>query len=180
VTNGPNHSTIDFSLEARDRASARREVVGRWLDEGPGTITDRNRYRYNVESLSDASRIYLTRPTRLNKGMDFVINCENYLHFKKGTDKPPRHLDVVAELVAIASAGGEAAIELRSCILRVWNCEDPGLVLSSVVHLQVDLRLERALKLLRWFFIEQDLTYWTESGRWMLRNAIEEHLGALE
>jgi hypothetical protein len=40
-------------------------------------------------------------------------------------------------------------------------------------------KAERVLLLAKWFFIEQDVTYWIESGRNMLRTFFEEQFGKL-
>jgi hypothetical protein len=170
--------TEDRRLTGSERAAIRREVVQWWLAEEPGEEGVRHAYRYDVEQLADGSRVYLTRPTRLNKGMDFVIKCEKYVYFKNGNDRPPQHLDVMAELLAVAPEGGARREALMELIRRVWACEPPDDALSSAPGFAGDLRVERSLKLLRWFFIEQDLTYWTDSGRWMLLRALELHLSA--
>ena len=175
--------TIEIALRSRDRQSIRREVVGWWLDEKPGITGTRNCYRYFVERLADGSRIYLDRPTRLNKGMDFVIRCENYIFYKNGNCKPPSHRDstiLVNDLLTVRNGKASAKEELRRALSLVWNCIDPAPAWSNLPnHLQNE-RSERLLKLARWFFIEQDLTYWTESGRWMLRRHFESLVGAFD
>jgi hypothetical protein len=40
-----------------------------------------------------------------------------------------------------------------------------------------NVKAERMLLLAKWFFIEQDVTYWTESGRHMLRGGFESRFG---
>jgi hypothetical protein len=169
-------TTKDVILMATDREAIRREVVDWWLEEEAGDRGTKHCYRYNVEQLSDSTRVYLTRPARLNKGMDFVIKCEAFLRFKNGNDRPPRHLDIMAELLSIAPERGATRDELVRLMLLVWDCDPPDDVLSSSSQFAGHVQVERVLKLLKWFFIEQDLTYWTESGRWMLRIALESHL----
>jgi hypothetical protein len=163
-----------------DRRAVRAEVVNVWLREEPGEPNKRNAYRYDVETLADGTKIYVTRPTRLNKGMDFVIHCEGFTKFKNGNDKPPKHADLIAELqpflTETARASGQTA-ELRMALSRIWRCERPEQVVESLQALKGSIAVERILKVARWFFIEQDLTYWTDSGRWMLRAALEEYLG---
>ena len=48
-------------------------VVSKFLEEEPGLGRgdDASHYRYNVETLNDGRRIYLTRPAYLKKG--FVL-----------------------------------------------------------------------------------------------------------
>ncbi len=170
---------VVFRIDSEDRAEVRRQLVRRWLRELPGTVDLKHTYLYDVEQLSDGSRIYLSRPTRLNKGMDFVIYCENFTKWKKGTSRPPSHRDLFAEILVICGRSHRHCRELRGALDRIWICEAPEKVLGALQLLKDDLQTERALKLAKWMFIEQDLTYWTESGRWMLRGGIEERIGQL-
>lgn len=170
---------LTFHISSEDRAEVRRQLVRRWLRELPGTGELKHTYRYDVEQLRDRSRIYLTRPTRLNKGMDFVIYCENFTKWKKGTSRPPSHGDLFGEIQSICGRSHRHSLEVRRALGRIWNCEDPDKVAASLRLLRDDVQAERALKLGRWMFIEQDLTYWTESGRWMLRGGIEDRIGPL-
>lgn len=171
---------LNLPIVSVDRRSVRDEVVTTWLKEDPGDLQSKHRYRYDVEQLGDGNLIYLLRPTQLNKGIDFVIYCEGFLCWKNGNCKPPKHDDLISELDAVISNSNGRQIdrraELSRALGRIWRCEKPELVLEDL-RLNLGLRAERALKLARWFFIEQDLTYWTACGRWMLRGSIEKHLG---
>ena len=167
-------------ITSTNRRGVRAEVVSAWLREEPGEPNKRNAYRYDVESLADGTKIYVSRPTRLNKGMDFVIRCERYIKHKNGKDKPPKHTDLIAEiqpyLTEQTKKSGQTA-ELTLALARIWDCYRADEVVESLQLLKGSISVERLLKLARWFFIEQDLTYWTESGRWMLRFALEQYLG---
>ena len=62
---------IDFIVRNyASRAELRKIVVFKFLEEKPGLGRgdDASHYRYNVETLSDGRRIYLTRPAYLKKG----------------------------------------------------------------------------------------------------------------
>jgi len=154
-------------------------MLSYWVRELPGSPNVRNKYRYNVEKLSDGSRIYLMRPTRLNKGCDFVIHCENFLTFKNGNSRPPSQGDLIAELEkTLKSLDSTCRRAVLAGLIRVYNCEEVNGVVASVKGSCRDmLQAERMLKLAKWLFIEQDVTYWTESGREMLRGAIEVKFG---
>src|SRR3989442_15091263 len=89
---------LTIEVQAGTRAELRATMLSYWVRELPGAANVRNKYRYNVEKLADGSRIYLMRPTRLNKGCDFVIHCENFLTFKNGNSRPPSQTDLVLEL----------------------------------------------------------------------------------
>ncbi len=174
-----NHTLLEFTLQATERAAVRAEVFQHWIKEKPGSSTLRNTYRYNVEKLSDGSLIYLTRPTRLNKGADFVIHCEGFTKFKNGNDKPPKHSDLFSELKSLIAASPKNRVELLTALRCIWDCESSAVVLNDLKHFHGDPKAQRVLLLAKWFFIEQDVTYWTESGRHMLRNGFEETFGTL-
>lgn len=174
-----NHTLLAFTLLATDRAAVRAEVFQHWINEKPGSSTVRNTYRYNVEKLSDGALIYLTRPTRLNKGADFVILCEDFKKFKNGNDKPPSHGDLFSEMESLIAASRKNRTEILTALRRIWDCESSAAVLNELKHFRGNAKAERVLLLAKWFFIEQDVTYWTDSGRHMLRNGFEESFGKL-
>lgn len=168
-----NSTEIDFynSNFHSDRAETRRLILSKWIEEVPNT-----KYRYFVEQLSDGSRVYLERPGRLNKGCDFVIYCENHpeLEYYNGNDKPPTHLFILDDLeVKKSILNIEQWQILTRNIRRVFNLEDTSAYLADMNDLPLTgLSYEVVLKLLKWFFIEQDLTYWSGQGREMLFNEI--------
>ena len=69
--------------------------------------------------------------------------------------------------------------ELLTALLRIWNCENSAKVLEDLKLFKGNTRAERLLLLAKWFFIEQDVTYWTESGRHMLRDFFVGKFGEL-
>lgn len=177
--NPKKHTVKNYKLRSTRRASVRAEIFKLWIKELPGTSKITNTYRYNVEQLSDKSLIYLTRPTRLNKGADFVIHCQNYTKYKNRNDRPPRHRDLFKEFSRLARTPRHKK-ELRHALGRIWNCEKSTRVIADLVLFKGHSRAERVLLLAKWFFIEQDVTYWTQSGRHMLRKGFEIRYGKLE
>ncbi|MEI7851476.1 MAG: hypothetical protein WCH86_06545 [Kiritimatiellales bacterium] len=173
-----SHTDLTIKINSTDRSGIRAEVFQHWINEEPGTSLVRNTYRYNAENLSDGTRIYLTRPTRLNKGADFVICCEGFTKFKNGNDKPPRHEDLMLEFAQLGQSLAQMR-ELLTALRRIWDCENSVEVLGDLNLFKGNVRAERALLLAKWFFIEQDVTYWTESGRHMLRDGFEGRFGKL-
>ncbi len=141
-------------------------------------MTLRHTYRYDVETLSDGSMIYLTRPTRLNKGADFVVCCEGFTRYKNGRDRPPKHGDLDSALAALVAASPAHRVEILTALRRIWECSDSAAVVSALALYATNVAAERALLLAKWLFIEQDVTYWTESGRHMLRGGLERRFGA--
>lgn len=173
-----NQKHLEITIRATDRAAVREEVFQHWIHEEPGSTSVRNKYRYDVEKLSDGSLIYLTRPTRLNKGADFIIFCENFKTYKNGNDKPPKHGDLIEELDHLLSTSTERKSELLTALSRIWHCNKSAQVVNSLELFKNDVRAERVLLLAKWFFIEQDVTYWTESGRHMLKEGMESRFGS--
>ncbi len=170
-TTNPHRLTL--SLKSTERAAIRAEVFGHWILEEPGTPAVRNTYCYDVEKLPDGSLITLHRPTRLNKGADFVIHCENFKRFKNLNPKPPKHGDVFEETASLIARSTAHREELFSAMRRIWKCDASDEILSGLNLFRNDTQAARVLLLAKWFFIEQDVTYWTESGRHMLRSAFE-------
>lgn len=173
-----HHTGLAFKIKATDRAGVRAEVFQHWINEKPGTQIIRNTYRYDVEQLADGNKIYLTRPARLNKGADFIIYCEGFTKWKNGNCKPPRHEDLFLEFSKLAKTGPET-YELLSSLRRIWECESSEKVVDNLKLFKGKVQAERALLLAKWFFIEQDVTYWTDSGRHMLRDGFESRFGKL-
>lgn len=144
-------------------------LLKEWILEIPNT-----KYRYFVENLNNGSRIYLERPGRLNKGCDFVIYAENMYLWKKGTDRPPDHNFVLNDL-------SQKKISLSSqewnnyllAVTEIFNCSPYVNTIQYTNALpNIGYNYELSLKLIRWFFIEQDVTYWSGQGRSMFFEAI--------
>ncbi|MGH9809592.1 MAG: hypothetical protein ACRD9W_20455, partial [Terriglobia bacterium] len=56
---------VEWTLSCADRRTLRRTIAEKWCDEDQHT-----NYRYNVERCANGKRVYLLRPTWLNKGFD--------------------------------------------------------------------------------------------------------------
>src|SRR3989338_3797868 len=91
--------SINFDLKSNSREKLRKETVDKFLSEKGGYWKDGKkyvtRYRYFVEKLKDGRRIYLLRPTFLNKGIDFQVWVEK---LDNGNDKRPSHRDTFSDL----------------------------------------------------------------------------------
>src|SRR5581483_9901109 len=95
-----------------------------------------------------------------------------------GNPQPPSHEILVQELETCIAGNSILAERIRNVVWKVFNCEPISpLVAELAPHCQNTLQIERALKLMKWLFIEQDVTYWTETGRWKTFALIEERLG---
>ena len=169
--------SIDFTLRDMPREELRKKVVEKFLSEKGGYWKNRRkhvtRYKYFVEKLKDGRRVYLLRPTYLNKGIDFQVWVERF----DGTDDGrPSHQGVFKDLKLKKQENPKNLPQLIRAIDRVWNCEEPDTVLRGLgqVTFKKGLPNEMLLKILKWLFIEQDITYWNYDGRGMLKMAIHD------
>ncbi|MBC8147898.1 MAG: hypothetical protein H8E98_07945 [Bacteroidetes bacterium] len=167
-----NSSNINlYNIENYTTKDAvRTYLLQQWAQENVGV-----KYRYFVEILTDGSHIYLERPGRLNKGCDFVIYAENKYLWNNGNDRPPDHDFILSDL------GNKKTLLnnqqwglLLSAIDEIYNCNTFNLAVSHIQNLPITNghSYELLLKLIRWFFNEQDVTYWSGQGRGMFHNAI--------
>lgn len=130
--------------------------------------------RYYVETLENGKRIYIERPAQLNKGCDFVVFVEDFILYQNGNDKPPKHDDVLEDLREKKhTLTMDQYEQLKLAIESIYNLEQYNNTIQYTQTLPpVGWDYEVLLKLLRWLFIEQDVTYWSGSGRNMLYSAI--------
>ena len=167
---------VDFTVHNyASRTKLRRIVVTRFLEEEPGLGggSDASHYRYNVETLSDGKRVYLTRPAYLKKGFDFRINVEGTT-FQTGREYP-KHDDVFNDLRLKKQENPVLCKRLHQAIERVYGCEDPEDMLPECVDIKFDVghSVELILKVIKWFLIEQDIRDWNYSGRQMFKNGVD-------
>jgi hypothetical protein len=135
------------------------------------------KYRYFVEKIeSDNRRIYIERPGRLNKGCDFVIYVEDLLLFNNSNDKPPKFNDLVTDIKYkkdhLNIMDYNLLIKAITSIYNLNTYLNSYNIIRNIKNIENSWNYELLLKLNRWFFIEQDITYWAKSGREMLYNAI--------
>jgi hypothetical protein len=169
-------------LRVMSREKTRSRVLNIWMLECPGRGRGdkMQRYRYNVEKLSDGSWVYLLRPAGLNKGCDFVVLCENWLRYKNGNPRPPKHEDISSSINQFGRKFPRKLRLLLHAIRLVWECKPvKSLIGKFSPRDNQRLMVERILGIVRWMFIEQDITYWAASGRAMLRGHFEEKFGRL-
>lgn len=58
----------------------------------------------------------------------------------------------------------------------VFNCQEPNLILKNNpnVNFNTGFSVELILKILKWFFIEQDIRDWNYSGRGMFFSGLNQ------
>jgi hypothetical protein len=153
-------------------------VVSQFLKEEPGLGggNEASHYRYNVETLVDGRRIYLTRPAYLKKGFDFRINVESTV-FLTGREYP-KHDDIFDDLKLKRQKNPAMVKRLHQALERVYNCEDPEDILPEYSDMKFNEGhpTDLLLKVIKWFLIEQDIRDWNYSGRLMFKNGIDEIL----
>ena len=164
-------------MEESSREAQRLAVLMKWSDESSGSADAYQRYRYNVETFSESGVIYLHRPAFRNKGCDFTIHCEPQITRDDAKKyKNPRHKDLIQELLYISDSLPEFREEINKSILNVFNCGNVAkisdYICSQLSSTELNWRVDRALKVAKWLFIEQDITDWNTSGRHMLLNSI--------
>lgn len=160
--------TRQFSNQG-SRNEVRLRIVEAFSGEEPGTGigNDASRYIYYVETLWDGNRIYLQRPANLHNGFDFVVCVENTNYARPGERRRnyPKHEDIREDLLRKkAESPGEYA-RLFALIQRIYRCEDVSDSEMDAVSFSAGLPVDHVLKVLKWLFIEQDIRYWSYSGR---------------
>ena len=160
------------------RAELRKIVVSEFLKEEPGLGRgdDASHYRYNVETLSDGRRVYLTRPAYLKKGFDFRINVERTVFQTR--HEYPKHDDIFDDLRLKRAENPVTGRRLHQAIERVYNCEDPEDIVSEYTDVKFNAGhpVDLILKVIKWFFIEQAIRDWNYSGRQMFKTKVDEIL----
>ena len=162
--------TLPSIEQFNNRAAIRDFLLRQWIAENPQT-----KYRYFVETLSSRLRIYLERPGRLNKGCDFVIYTENSYQWKNGNDRPPDHNFILEDLTQ--KKNQLTVAQWNNFLLAVFEIHNSNLFANTIQYTSglplIGHNYELSLKLIRWFFIEQDVTYWSGRGRDMFYDAIQ-------
>lgn len=155
------------------RNEVRMRVVNKFSEEIPGTGTGSNasKYNYYVEELPCGNHIILTRPANLKNGFDFLIRVENH-NFSNKRDYP-KHDDILSDLAFKKVHEVKQYESLLRAIEKVHNCKKTTPKMCSI-DFNHGYSSELILKVLKWFFIEQDIRYWNYSGRNMLLSKIIE------
>ena len=166
---------VDWTLSCADRRTLRQTIAEKWCDEEPHT-----NYRYNVERCADGKRVYLLRPTWLNKGFDFQVNVEGLVKVVKAgkgtTREMPSHGDLVHDLRSKLQERPKDANLLFDAVAAVYECAEPAEIVKGLGKLRpfkVGWPLDQTLYIIKWLMIEQDVTYWLQTGRDMLMSGIE-------
>ena len=163
------------------RKDIRNHVIAEFLKEEPGNGTgeESSKYIYEVEILSNNQKVYLQRPARLNKGMDFIVNTDGWVFY---SDKPnkngkfrhlpaPAHHNIISDLKLKKSENPSEYERLFQEIEKIFNIQPYDV---TQFNFSQGMPIDMLLAIIKWLFIEQDVTYWNWSGRNMLMNGIRE------
>lgn len=171
----------------QDRKTIRDDIVDLFKSEraGQGKGLDSTRVIYCMEKTLNDEIIYLQRPAYLNKGFDFTVNVKNY-NFKAPTEKnpnrsthTPRHDSIFHPLNLLKNTNIHDFNLIQIAIDKIFNCEDPSILLKnnqfqSLNNKYIDnIEYETILKVIKWLFIEQDITYWSFTGRKMFYDGLK-------
>lgn len=149
----------------------RMQLVNILGQEPPGAGTGElaSRHIYYVECLNSGKRIYLRRPANLHNGFDFMICVEGYNFAAPGQKyrDNPKHEDILADLQLKLAEEPYKYRTLYTALATTHACFEFS-VNNELPVFESGLASDLIVKLMKWFFIEQDIRYWNYSGRDML------------
>lgn len=169
---------ITNKVFSTDRATLRKEIIGLFLEEEPGTGKKHltTRYKYVTKQLANACEVYLSRPANFNNGFDFTLNvsktnfCYNSIPKKKASTRPT-HGNICDDLREKKNENPALFLELKKQIDLIYNCQIPT---ETNFNFQKGHSTELLLECIKWLFVEQDVTYWNYSGRAMFYNSLND------
>lgn len=144
-----------------------------FLDEQPGTGKGDScsKYRYLVDVTGEGQVIALYRPARLNKGFDFEVVVEGMKFGNKGSQRPS-HKNLMSDLTSKRKEPSKFN-KLKKLIAKIYDGSHVTNREMRALRFRYGWPTELTLKVIKWLFIEQDVTYWNWSGRAMLYTAIK-------
>ncbi|MDR1859343.1 MAG: hypothetical protein LBR06_00280 [Bacteroidales bacterium] len=150
------------------REDIRKKLVCEFLNFKQGSGT-----QYLEVENNGSHSVYIICPGQLNKGIDFVVNVKGFsFKSKSGRNlKNPSHNNIIQDLKDKKASNSKEFNNLISEIENVYSCTEEAI---SSCSFSVGVPADLLLKILKWLFIEQDITYWTKSGRDMLMNGIRQ------
>lgn len=168
---------INYKLPDGDRCEIRLNLIKQFLQEIPGRGKGNlaSRYRYDVEKY-DKYKIYLKRPTRLNKGFDFTVNIDG-IYFKKNKKYAnPSHKDIINILNEIKNNYCLEYDKVKKVLNDIYNCNYINMNNINMVFTDYEGNkhpIQIVFLAIKWLFIEQDCAYWNYSGRAMFYDSLK-------
>ncbi len=155
----------------KDRKKIRDKVIDLFKSESPGTGIGKlsTRIIYCVEK-TNSEIIYLKRPASLNKGFDFEVHVSKKLFFGRVKTRPS-HKCIKTILKNLKSNDLNIYNKTQQIIDELYNCDEKNI--ASLQYIIDGIDMEIVLRSIKWLFIEQDITYWSYSGRTMLYSGLK-------
>lgn len=170
-------NVIEFHLQGDSRKTYRNNLILKFLEEEAGTGKGElsSKYKYNVETTCSGRKVYLLRPANLNKGMDFTVHLENIQFRSKGAFKDrPTHSEIIQDLINKKNENPREYEKVKPIIQRLFLCQPVYDYEYQNIIFSTGVEIEGILKVIKWLFLEQDITYWNFSDRNMLYNGLKE------
>jgi hypothetical protein len=161
--------TNDFN---KDRKELRDKIIDLFKSEnaGQGKGSLATRVVYCVEDIN-GEIIYLKRPAPLNNGFDFEVHTKSKLFFGRIKTRPS-HECIKKIIRDLKSQNISIYNSVQIVIDELYNCEESNL--SSIQFtINNNITVEILLRCIKWLFVEQDITYWSYSGREMLYKGLK-------
>lgn len=177
---------VVYTLVSTGRTNIKNEVIELFKQESPGTGTgsQTSKYIYTVESYLNYN-IVLNRPARFNKGFDFLIrvkapNNAKIFNSKSGktNEESPTHDNIINSLISARNSNNQNYdLLIKPLIINLFAGNNIIINTTNLPFVHVDPKgnhhpIEIILLVIKWLFIEQDITYWNWSGRQMLYNSL--------
>lgn len=172
-------NVISVTIVENTRTDYRRTLTELFLNETPGATGAPSKYEYNVENDNVGNQIYLKRPTNLNKGFDFEVRVSNmrFRHVSKSGrvshSNRPSHDNIIEDLKEKKEEHPAQFVLLLDVIDDIFNCKEVYPQIYRKFSFRRGYPIDMICKCIKWLFIEQDITYWNWSGRYMLYNKIK-------
>lgn len=161
-----------------NREQTKRYVIECFLDEEPGEGKKdlASKYFYNVEKCENR-KVFIARPAILNYGMDFTVHVEGVEFRQKYAYRDrPKHDDIIQDLIQKKNKDLVAYEELAKLLKKIFLCQDVEEEELRSINIDTELlTCEEVCMVIKWLFIEQDVTYWNYSGRAMFYSALLEN-----
>ena len=166
-----------YNFNFSSRKEWRKSLILEFLKEEAGTGKGElaSKYKYYVESLKNGKRIYLSRPANLNKGMDFTVHLEKTEFRVKGAKDRPKHQEIIEDLIQKKLENSCEYEKVSKVLNKLYNCEFVNEEEYSNIYFETGIEIEGILKIVKWLFLEQDVTYWNYSGRVMLYQSLKDN-----
>ena len=171
------NSIIEIPQVDLTRKQTRDFVINAFLKELPGTGKGPNcsKYIYTAELIAHSS-ILIKRPAALNKGVDFTDHVSGKRFRKRGSVDMPSHADIILDLDQKMKADSASYKGIKSLINDVFNCKYVSQIQCRKCNIVAGkLSTTEAIMAIKWLFIEQDVTYWNWSGRYMLFGGLRDN-----